>query len=63
LTGGNTVTITGSGFSHVVKVRFGAAVGARIDLGSTGRLTLVAPKHAAGKRRHPSPRVPATNRT
>jgi len=46
--GGVTVTVTGSGFRKVTKVTFGTAAGTKLRVLSTGKLTVVAPKHAVG---------------
>ncbi len=46
--GGTTVTVTGSGFTRVAKVLFGATAGGKVHVVSSGKLTVVAPGHAAG---------------
>jgi len=46
--GGATVTLTGSGFSHVSKVLFGTVPGGEVHNVSAGKLTVVAPAHAPG---------------
>lgn len=48
IAGGGTVTVTGSGFSHVSKVLFGVTPGTKVKVSSPGKLTVVAPRHAAG---------------
>jgi hypothetical protein len=48
LAGGTTVTVTGSGFRSVSKVMFGSVAGTKIHVVSTGKLTVLAPPHAAG---------------
>lgn len=46
--GGGTLTVTGTGFSHVLRVLFGGIAGTKVHVVSTTRLTVVAPAHAAG---------------
>lgn len=46
--GGTSVTVTGSGFRKVTNVRFGTAAGGHLKVVSASKLTVVAPKHAAG---------------
>ena len=46
--GGTTVTISGAGFSHVRKVLFGSAAGTSVSVKSGSKLTVRAPRHAAG---------------
>lgn len=46
--GGTTVTVTGSGFRAITKVAFGAVAGTKVQVVSTGKLTVVAPKGAVG---------------
>jgi hypothetical protein len=46
--GGNTVTITGSGFTGAWRVAFGTVLGTSITVLSTTRMTVVAPKHPPG---------------
>ena len=48
LSGGGTVTVLGSGFTSVKAVKFGAAAGTRVKVVSSGKLTVIAPAHAAG---------------
>ncbi len=48
LSGGNTVTVTGSGFRSVTRVEFGTTAGTHTTVKSTTRLTVVAPKHETG---------------
>jgi hypothetical protein len=46
--GGNTVTITGSGFTGAWRVAFGTVLGTSIKVLSATKMTVVAPKHPAG---------------
>jgi len=46
--GGNVVTVIGTGFSKLTAVTFGGKSGTHLKLVSTGKLTVTAPKHAAG---------------
>ena len=46
--GGTTVTVTGSGFSHVSQVLFGSTPGTKVHVISATKLTVVIPRHAAG---------------
>jgi hypothetical protein len=46
--GGTTVTVTGKNFIRVRGVDFGSARGGKLKVSSTTRLTVVAPRHAAG---------------
>ncbi len=46
--GGNTVTITGSGFVSGASVEFGTAAGTGVTFDSSTQLTVTAPAHAAG---------------
>ncbi len=49
-TGGRTrVTITGHGFRHVTKVKFGRTAGARLRVVSTRKLLVTTPRHSAGR--------------
>ena len=48
VTGGNTVTISGSGFVAVSRVMFGPTPGTGVRVLSTTKLTVIAPKHDAG---------------
>jgi hypothetical protein len=48
IAGGNTVTITGSGFTRDAVVNFGTTPGTGLTFISTGKLTIVAPAHATG---------------
>jgi hypothetical protein len=48
ITGGRTVTVTGNGFRRITKVMFGPNPGTQLRVTSTHRLTVTAPKHAAG---------------
>jgi photosystem II stability/assembly factor-like uncharacterized protein len=41
--GGNRLTITGTGFSHLTKVLFGAAAGTHVTVHSATKLTVLAP--------------------
>ena len=46
--GGNTVTITGTGFTTITRVTFGSTRATAVRRLSTIRLTAVAPRHTAG---------------
>ncbi len=46
--GGNTVTITGTGFTTITRVTFGSTRATAVRRLSTTRLTAVAPRHTAG---------------
>jgi hypothetical protein len=48
LSGGNTVTITGTGLTGATGVTFGGVAGTSINVASDTSLTVVAPTHAAG---------------
>ncbi len=48
LSGGNTVTITGTGFTGATSVTFGGTAGSSLSVASDTSLTVVAPAHAAG---------------
>ena len=48
LTGGTLVTVTGTGFLGVSKVLFGATAGTTLKVMSSTKLTVIAPRHAAG---------------
>jgi hypothetical protein len=48
IAGGTTVTVTGANFSKVTAVEFGAVKGSAVKVVSGAKLTVVAPKHAAG---------------
>ena len=47
ITGGNTVTITGTGFLSSARVDFGSTPSANVNVQSPTELTAVAPPHAA----------------
>lgn len=47
--GGNRVTVSGSGFSGVTAVYFGATKGSAIKVLSTAKLTVTAPAHVDGR--------------
>lgn len=49
LTGGNTVTITGTGFTGATGVTFGGVAGTSLNVASDTSLTVVVPAHAAGQ--------------
>jgi hypothetical protein len=49
LTGGARVAVTGAGFSHVKKVVFGRSTARVVRHGSTRGLTVIVPRHAAGR--------------
>jgi hypothetical protein len=46
--GGTTVTITGRGFTGITTVLFGTTAGTSVSVTSATKLTVKAPKHAAG---------------
>jgi hypothetical protein len=46
--GGNTVTVTGSGFTRVTRVLFGSTASRRVHTVSTTRLTALVPPRSAG---------------
>lgn len=46
--GGNTVTVTGSGFTGASAVRFGTTAGSAVIVNSDTQLTVTAPAHTAG---------------
>jgi len=48
LTGGNTVTITGTGLTGATSVTFGGTAGTAVTVGSDTSLTVTAPAHVAG---------------
>jgi hypothetical protein len=48
LAGGNTVTLTGSGFTLANAVHFGDALATNIVVASDSKMTVTAPAHAAG---------------
>ena len=48
MTGGTRVTITGKNFSHVKAVKFGSTRGTSLRVLSHKKLTVAAPRHAAG---------------
>lgn len=43
-----TVTVTGSNFTRIRAVKFGTTAGTKLRVVSAGKLTVVAPRHAAG---------------
>jgi hypothetical protein len=47
--GGTKVTITGSGFAPGSTVRFGSTTGKKITVVSSTKITVVSPRHAAGR--------------
>lgn len=49
LAGGERLVVHGSGFSHVRQVLFGGAVAHSVRVTNSGLLTLVVPKHKAGR--------------
>jgi hypothetical protein len=48
LAGGTAVNVTGNGFLKVTKVAFGGTAGAKLKIESASKLTVVAPRRAAG---------------
>jgi hypothetical protein len=46
--GGSTVTVVGSGFTHVTAVRFGGVLAGAINVLSASWLTVASPRHVAG---------------
>ncbi|MGN6609040.1 MAG: IPT/TIG domain-containing protein [Jatrophihabitans sp.] len=48
LAGGTRITVVGSGFVHVRAVLFGTTAGTRVQVLSSTRLTVTAPRHGAG---------------
>jgi hypothetical protein len=46
--GGNTVTITGTGFAGATAVKFGSTAATNLTVVSAGKITVKAPAHAAG---------------
>lgn len=48
LAGGNTVTITGEGFAGATSVHFGSTAATSFTVVNSGKITAVAPAHAAG---------------
>ena len=48
LSGGERITVSGSGFAHVRSVRFGTAAGRSVTVVSSTKLAVTVPKHAAG---------------
>lgn len=46
--GGTTVTVTGTNFTGVTAVKFGALYGTNVKVASSTKLTVVSPEHGAG---------------
>ncbi|MGW0579855.1 IPT/TIG domain-containing protein [Streptomyces sp. NPDC002920] len=47
--GGTRLTVAGKNFTRVTSVRFGSSPGTRVAVASATRLTVTAPRHAAGR--------------